>query len=496
MGFFFNKVIFNPISDLTLIADKLALGDAEVHIDYKHDDEIGKLGKSFTVIVDSIKDQSQVAELISGGELTNTFKVRSEKDLLSISMNKVISTLKNLISEVASLTKYAAEGKLSERGSVDKYSGGYKEIVKGINETLDAIILPISEGSKVLQVMATGNLTARVTGDFKGDHQIIKNCINELGESLSKVISEVSESIQATASASSEISSSSEEMAAGAQEQSGQTAEVASSIEQMTKTIMETSKQVTRAAEAAKNAGAIASEGGSVVDETILGMNQVADVVKKSAVMVQELGKSSDQIGEIIQVIDDIADQTNLLALNAAIEAARAGEQGRGFAVVADEVRKLAERTTKATKEIASMIKQIQRDTSEAVMSMTSGTIEVEKGRELAGRAGDALKEIIKGSADVVDMVSQVAAASEEQSATAEQISKNIEGINHVAQESASGVQQIAKASEDLNRLTVNLQDLIARFNIDSSKKGRIEISAHDSRSSVSIGSKGRLLRN
>ena len=161
-------------------------------------------------------------------------------------------------------------------------------------------------------------------------------------------------------------------------------------------------------------------------------MIKISEVVKQSAETVQALGKSSDQIGEIVQVIDDIADQTNLLALNAAIEAARAGEQGRGFAVVADEVRKLAERTTKATKEIATMIKQIQKDTNDAVESMQQGTAEVEVGKKLAEKAGSSLQEIIHGAEQVVDIVTQVAAASEEQSSAAEQISKNIESTHIV----------------------------------------------------------------
>jgi methyl-accepting chemotaxis protein len=195
-------------------------------------------------------------------------------------------------------------------------------------------------------------------------------------------------------------------------------------------------------------------------------MNKIAEVVKRSASTVQKLGQSSEQIGEIIQVIDDIADQTNLLALNAAIEAARAGEQGRGFAVVADEVRKLAERTTKATKEIAAMIKEIQRDTIGAVSSMEEGTSEVEKGKHLADKAGQSLEQIIEGAGKVADIVSQVAAASEQQSSASEQISKNIEAISSVTQQSAAGVQQIARAAEDLNRLTNNLESLVSKFKI------------------------------
>jgi methyl-accepting chemotaxis protein len=227
-----------------------------------------------------------------------------------------------------------------------------------------------------------------------------------------------------------------------------------------------------------------AEQGGKVVDDTVDGMKRIASVVNKSADTVKELGKSSDQIGEIIGVIDDIADQTNLLALNAAIEAARAGDQGRGFAVVADEVRKLAERTTKATKEIAGMIKKIQSDTSGAVQSMEEGTQEVVRGIELADRAGASLREIVGVSQKVTDMVTQIAAASEEQSSASEQISKNVEAISKVTGETAQGTQQIARAAEDLNRLTENLQRLIGGF-----KVGRAE----DVRSGVTVRANGVL---
>jgi len=154
--------------------------------------------------------------------------------------------------------------------------------------------------------------------------------------------------------------------------------------------------------------------------------------------------------------------------LNAAIEAARAGEQGRGFAVVADEVRKLAERTTKATKEIADMIKKIQSETIGAVSSMEEGTKEVDSGIKLADKAGSSLNEIVTTSQKVMDMVTQIAAASEEQSSASEQISKNVEAISSVTSESAQGTQQIARAAEDLNRLTENLQQLVGKFNLST----------------------------
>jgi methyl-accepting chemotaxis protein len=322
---------------------------------------------------------------------------------------------------------------------------------------------PVKE---VVQSIDNADLNMAFNSDRKDEVGDLQRSFDRFVKSIKETLLQVAEASAAVASASSEISSSTEQMAAGSQEQTSQAGEVASAVEEMTKTIVENSKNAANTADTAKTAKAAAEQGDQVVDETVAGMKRIAEVVRKSAATVQALGKSSDQIGEIIGVIDDIADQTNLLALNAAIEAARAGEQGRGFAVVADEVRKLAERTTKATKEIASMIKTIQTDTAGAVTSMGEGTRQVDEGIKLADKAGDSLKEIVGISQKVTDMVAQIAAASEQQSSASEQISKNVEAISTVTGETAQGTQQIARAAEDLNRLTENLQQYIDKFKL------------------------------
>jgi methyl-accepting chemotaxis protein len=413
------------------------------------------------------------------------YKTKDEIGVLSGSVNNIITfivdsvksfdvtrlTVKKLVVKFNELNISAKEGNLTERGNEAEFDGGYKALIAGFNKTLDSVVQPISEAGGVLAQMADGNLTAKMTGNYEGDFLKFKNDINLLGESLNSAISDVQESVQTTASAASEISSSTEQMAAGAEELSNQNSEIATTIDEITKTIFENSKNTSIAAEASARASESANKGKDKILETKEGISKIVTSVEGIAKTVTSLAKKSEDIGEITSVIDDIADQTNLLALNAAIEAARAGDQGRGFAVVADEVRKLAERTTKATKEIADNINEIQKEAREADNSMDNARNIVNEGMKLTEEVSDYLQEIFTGVNRVSDLITQVAAASEQQSASAEEITKNIEAMTSVSHESTVGIQQVARATEDLNRLTVNLQELISKFRISQKFK-------------------------
>lgn len=503
-AYYITRSIVKPVDELNIASKRVANGELGVNVINNSKDEIGALAASFNTMSDKITqtmndlDGIPTPLMMIDPDFNITYFNKSAAEVAGLAQKDCLNkkcydlfktehcrttncaTHKTMLTKQAQVSEtiarpqgqnipiaYAAKPNIDKNGKVV----GALEFVTDLTKAKEFENYLNKNANNLLVEMdkfASGDLTVSITASNEND--VIGKLFsgfNKVVTNLKSIILNLTDAVQATASASNQISSSTEELAAGAQEQSAQTGEIAGAVNQMSATIIQTTRHAAEASENAKEAGTVAKEGGKAVEDTINGMGRIANVVSRAAQVVQELGKGSEQIGEIVQVIDDIADQTNLLALNAAIEAARAGEQGRGFAVVADEVRKLAERTTKATKEIAVMIKRIQNDTKEAVVSMNEGTKEVEVGKELAERAGGSLRQIIGSSGKVVDIITQVAAASEEQSSAAEQISKNIESISNVTHEAASGTQQIARAAEDLNRLTDNLQNLISQFKID-----------------------------
>ncbi len=332
------------------------------------------------------------------------------------------------------------------------------------------IELVVHAMQRILHGDLTGEGLSITSTDELGD---LGRATNEMQKSLRTMIDSVSTSAERIATASEEFSATAAEQAQGAENQKDQTQQVAAAMLQMSSTVAQVAENSTKASEASRKAADTARLGGQIVEDTLAKMRAIADSVGHTAKRVQELGKSSNQIGEIIGVIDDIADQTNLLALNAAIEAARAGEQGRGFAVVADEVRKLAERTSKATKEITQMIQNIQTETHSAVEAMQAGTKQVELGVESTTQAGTSLHDIIKTSELVGDMILLIASASTEQSSASEEINVNIEQIAKIARETAAGSQESAKAVHELSKLATNLQSIVNKFRVDAHGAGK-----------------------
>ncbi len=319
---------------------------------------------------------------------------------------------------------------------------------------------------EVAERASQGDLTHRVTVSTNDELGQMGMAFNGFLDHLNQMLQQINQVVQTVASSSEELSANGKEVAQASQEQSTQATQVATAVDQMSATAGEMAKNAQVLAGNAQEVNQSAVKGGEIVAQSIRGMETVTTTMQASADRINALGQRSQEIGEIIRVIEDIADQTNLLALNAAIEAARAGEQGRGFAVVADEVRKLAERTGKATKEIAGVIETVQAGTIEAVQSMEAGTTEAQHGMQLAQDAGQRLSEIVDGVQRVADMIHQIAGSTEEQSQVSDQIAQSIQTVASLSQQNEGSVGQVASATSDLARMASELQTSLGRFRL------------------------------
>jgi len=401
-----------------------------------------------------------------------------QQEAVAVLVNEGIPLTANTVDCFVNLQKYEKERanyRLAEASgfgataSLISFVMGFVALVIGV---IAAIIMTLSITRPIAVLVAANKQLAE--GDLTTEISVTgRDEIGQLAESSRIVIASMKDILSRVADTSSQVASASHQLqktaqliATGAEEVAAQTSTLATASEEMAATSGDIARNCSMAAESSQQSSASASKGGTVVQETIVGMGRIADRVKQSAKTVENLGLRSEQIGQIVGTIEDIADQTNLLALNAAIEAARAGEQGRGFAVVADEVRALAERTTKATKEISDMIKTIQNETQDAVRSMEDGVSEVEKGAESSEKSSHALDEILFQINEVSMQINQIATAAEQQTATTSEITMNVQQVTDVVFETSKGASETAAASAQLSSNAMMLQDLVSRFKL------------------------------
>jgi methyl-accepting chemotaxis protein len=329
-----------------------------------------------------------------------------------------------------------------------------------------SVITAVAKLSAATQKVSNGDLTVHVDCGTEDELKEIEISLNIMIQDLNKTVKTLGANASLLASASEELSATTNQARSGAREQQSQTDQVAIAMNEMTSTVREIARNAELVAAESQNADREAKEGGQIITTTIGSITNLSNEVGEAAEVIHELEKNSNDIGTVLDVIKSIAEQTNLLALNAAIEAARAGEHGRGFAVVADEVRTLASRTQQSTEQIQKMVASLQAHTRKAVKVMDSDTKNAMKMAETTGGATLSLSRIIKSVTKISDLSFQVASASEEQSSVSEEINRNIVRIADLSVASMGGSDQIALGSDELAKLANELEMIVGHFKV------------------------------
>ena len=469
LGIFIARSISRPLGKMAETAKQISLGDVNQTVDYRAGDEVGSLADSFRALVDYIAGVASVLEKMSAGNLGTTLEAKSDRDVLSRSYQKTADAVKELVRDTRALSEAAVEGKLATRADAAKHEGDFRKVVQGVNDTLDAVVGPLQVSARYVESISKGDIPPRITDEYKGDFNQIKNNLNTLIVAMNDVTA-AAESIAhgdltvmlKERSAEDKLMQALQAMVLGLTQTVSEIRTIAGEVASASQSISTASVQVSKGA---SSQAAAAEEASSSMEEMVSNIKQNADnaqqtdkIANKSARDAQESGKSvleavaaMKEIANKISIIEEIARQTNLLALNAAIEAARAGEHGKGFAVVAAEVRKLAERSQKAAGEIN---------------QLSSTTLRVSE------KSGEMLDKLVPDIQRTAELVQEITAASKEQDTGAEQINKALQQLEQVIQQNASAAEEMASTTEELTGQSEQLVSALAFFQTGDEEGG------------------------
>jgi methyl-accepting chemotaxis protein len=434
--------IVGEIRDIVAAAN---VGDFHTKMDLNgkagYTKELSDLLNQLSNTVDgAFKDTIRVADALARGDLSQkvTTEYAGDYNQVKISVNSTADSLTRIVAEIQGIVAAANKGDFSIKLDLNGKQGYTKTLSELLNQLSDTVDTAFEDTIHVAKALALGDLTQVVTRDYQGAYNDVKQNLNSTVDNLQKLVSEVKTSVDSIGNASKEIASGNSDLSQRTEEQASSLEETAASMEELTSTVKQNAENARQANQLANSASTVAEKGGAVVHEVVGTMSAIND--------------SSRKIVDIISVIDGIAFQTNILALNAAVEAARAGEQGRGFAVVAAEVRNLAQRSAAAAKEIKTLI--------------DDSVTKVEVGTKLVDDAGKTMEEIVTAVKRVTDIMSEISAASSEQSKGIEQINQAITQMDEVTQQNAALVEEAAAAAESLEEEAQNLSHSVGVFKL------------------------------
>jgi len=465
------------------VLQRMSLNDHTTKVEGKYAGVYGSMGEAVNLVRDRVMHVTETVQNISQGDIQDLARYkainngkgkRCDNDKLVPSMINMMQTVRDLVDQSLMLAEAGKAGKLETRADANRFQGEFRNVIQGINETLDSVVKPVNEAMRIAEAYANGDMTARVEIETQGDFTRFAASLDGIGVSMCDLLYEVNKGVETVTATSQELASSAEEMNAsteqvssaiqqiskGAQSQAAQVVDTAKIMAEMASSVETVVSKSDMAANSANKANDTANSGKATIERTVLKMQEIQKVVGDSAQVIEALGRKSEQIGDIVNVITNISDQTNLLALNAAIEAARAGEQGRGFAVVAEEVKNLAEESREAAERIAKMIKEVQFETAKAVTTMQAGTKSTAEGTAIVEAAGKAFADIAGVAATTSKEVVDISSLMKVQKGEAQKAAKSVDGIASIAEETASASEESASSTEEL---TASMEDMTAR---------------------------------
>ncbi|MFP4544867.1 MAG: methyl-accepting chemotaxis protein [Candidatus Kapaibacterium sp.] len=445
--------IIQPIRESSRVLGKISGGDLSERVDLELKGDHKLLQDAVNNVHTWLKGLIDYVTRIARGDMSANISKASDSDEIHQWLIMMRDSIRKLVDDAKTLAEAASRGDLDVRADEKKHQGEYRTIIRGMNGTFDSLVEPLNGAISTLEKIGTGDLTASMTGDFRGKNKVLKDSLNNTTASIRELIGQVRQIVEEVSQGSSQVSDASSTLSQGATEQ-------AASLEEITSSMSQIGSQTKRNAENAGQANLLTNESREAAERGNTEMSQLNEAMN-------EITSSSQNISKIIKVIDEIAFQTNLLALNAAVEAARAGRHGKGFAVVAEEVRNLAARSASAAKETSELIENSIKV--------------VERGSELADRTAAALNEIGSSAVKAADIVGEITVSSNEQATGISQINEGLVQIDKVTQSNTASAEESASAAEELSGQASNLRSMIMRFKLgnengDHSYSGSFEL--------------------